>query len=150
MAWVLSFMTTAHGALTFEWTPPTNYVPNGYIIFHSTVSGAYSEAWNAGNGTNYTLNVQLPFGVNYFVITDYLVENNGVLEMSSWSNEVVVTNNAMFDLSMVVLTTTNFGNWYPYSTTHIVFPNDNISSRYFRSGNLDLTITNQLTPSPNP
>lgn len=128
------------------WIAPTNGTPQGYVIFHGTCSGAYSDCWSAGNGTNALLNVSLPAGPNYFVVTDFQMDTNGVLRMSSWSNEIVITNTPQLVLETILLTSTNWvgGTWRPWTTNRLVFGPGG-DSQFFRAGELRLTRTNVIT-----
>lgn len=138
------------GQVAFTWQAPTNFTPACYVVFHGTQSGAYSDLWNAGAGTNFTLTASLPFGANYFAVADFAV-TNGALQMSSWSNEVVVTNQAALLLQSIFLTTTNLaggaGSWTPLETNHLLLAPTNAARFFART--LTLTRTNQIiVPMP--
>ena len=144
--WVLLAATVLPArALQFAWNPPPDFTGQGYFVFHGIVSGAYQDMWPAGTSTNFTVPTPLPLGNNYFVCTVFAL-TNGVMEMSAWSNEVVVTNVVMGSLDSVILSSTNLtGGWQPWVTNHLVLPMTN-PNRFFRTGALHLSTTNQILP----
>ena len=125
------------------WTASTNALTQGYVVFHGTQSGAYSDLWSVGNVTNATVS-RLPYGANYFAVSDWGM-TNGVLWMSQWSSEVVATNTATALLTSVILTSTNLnGRWLPFNTNRLVF-GVQPGNQFFRAGGLTLVISNVIT-----
>ena len=70
-------------AQTLTWVSPTNYAPQGYVIFHGTQSGAYSDCLSAGSATNFAFTGTLATGANYFVVTSWRVDEASNLMMSA-------------------------------------------------------------------
>jgi hypothetical protein len=146
---LLALLISTAPAQTFVWNRPPAPTPvSGYILYHGTSSGQYSQAWSTGPNTNYTCTMPLPPGVNYFAVADFLFAN-GVLQMSAWSNEVALTNTPELLLSETLLTTTNLGGeWLPFQTNSFLL-NPADAQRFFRDGPLRLTKTNVITfPMP--
>ena len=136
-------------AFQVAWRPPADFTPQGYVVFHGTQSGAYSDCWSAGNATNYILAGPLPAGANYFVVTAWTAAG-GELLMSSWSNETVVTNTPVLVLNTVILTSTNLSTlnsqpvWLPWRTNTMVI-RPALPAQFFKSGGSALTKTNIFT-----
>jgi len=86
-------------------------------------------------------------GNNYFTVAA-LCLTNSALEMSCWSNEVVITNTAALDVTSVVYSSTNLTTWQPWTTNHMILVPTK-SAQYFRASGLGITRTNLLTaPMP--
>jgi hypothetical protein len=144
---------SAHAQITFAWTPPASGpAPQGYVLFHGTVSGQYYELENAGAGTNWTWTGTLPVGPNYFTCVSLAYDSSGNLDMSTWSNEDVVTNTPGLVLQVITFTSTNLTQWTPWQTncTYLVATN---AAQYFRAearlaqtNTLSADTTNLLMP----
>jgi hypothetical protein len=81
------------GVVTLSWDAPTNNTDGssltdlaGYKIYYGPSSGNYTNSFNVGNSTSYTLN-NLTTGTYYFAITAYNVAGYE----STFSNEVSKT-----------------------------------------------------------
>jgi Fibronectin type III domain len=53
------------GDLTLQWDPPASGPVAGYIVLYGSSSGSYSQQFNAGNSTSYTV-TNLTDGYTYF------------------------------------------------------------------------------------
>ena len=129
---------------------PTNQPTDGYVLFHGTISRNYSEMYSMGLATNYDYQGTLVDGPNYFAAAAFKVEG-GILEMSTFSNEIVITNSPALDLQTVIFASTNLGSaatWQPFVTNHLtIMPTR--PSRFFRTGSATLVQTNVITfPHP--
>ncbi len=146
---VLLMICSSVYSQTLTWTAPTNYAPQGYVIFHGTTSGAYSDCLSAGAATNFAFTGPLSTGANYFVVTSWRVDEASNLLMSSWSNEAVVTNTPAFVLATIILTATNIvgGCWRPLQTNSMVLYA--VSPTSFFTASNSLRLTNIITV-PNP
>jgi len=132
---------------------PTNQAADGYVLFHGTGSRTYSEIYSVGLASHYDYQGTLVDGPNYFAAAAFKVEG-GILEMSTFSNELVITNHPALDLQTVVFSSTNLAGgpatWTPWATNHLrIMPTD--PARFFRPGPNRLVQTNVITfPSVNP
>jgi len=81
------------GIVTLSWSAPTTNTDGtpltdlaGYNVYYGPSSGNYTNSYNAGMSTSYTIN-NLPAGTYYFVVTAY----NAAGYASTFSNEASKT-----------------------------------------------------------
>jgi hypothetical protein len=138
-------------SVSLTWTPPTNGVPTDYVLFQGASHGAYSMGWNIGTATSFNLpTANLLPGVNYFAVTAWSF-TNGVLAMSAFSNEAIVTNTPALAVSSILFGGTNLaGAWLPVQTNRFIISPTN-AQMFFRAGGLSISRTNiQAFAPPSP
>jgi hypothetical protein len=141
---ILGSSVTLGQTITVAWSPATNGVPDGYLLFHAN-AGALPDLYSAGNATNYSLSVsQLVPGANYFAVCAFQETSAGLL-MSAYSNVATVTNTPALVLNTVIFSSTNLNTWLPWHTNHLVII-PGCAGQFFTTGNASLTPTNLITP----
>lgn len=112
--------------LTFN--SPTNYAPSAFALSHGTNTGQYYEETSYIPVINPTNNVgtiawwkplSFPTGNNYFVLRAFCF-TNGTLLMSKWGNEIVVSNAAVF--SLTIQQSSNLATWTDWATNICIAP----------------------------
>lgn len=145
-----AFALSVPGQIQLTWNAPTNQAPAGYVVFHGTQPGAYTDLTSAGPATNLLWTATLPFGLNYFAVTAFYTSSNSGLQMSQWSNIAVVTNTAAIAITSVLLTSTSLnGHWTPAATNRMIFTTSS-PQQFYRLAAAQAALTNLLTFPPQP